>query len=860
MEQYSLAIIENTKGEVFLVRKSWSAPTADYKFSFPGGMVEKGETPLQAVCREMREETGITIKESECSHILTVDSDGDNGKIKKFYYKVHSENFNEEDVILNYENDKYQFISKEDYDADDLIPNLDIVLDFLCKNERFDYNSQTIKVGGILEKSFLDLLQPNPYQSVFEKGLDTSKLVLKEITDKMGRTMKKWVRASKPEGKTKKPKAEEKIKEKKPKAEGDEGKEPKKETHSGIDYHSVYNDAEKLANHAKEATPEQLATFIEKEKTNPNATNLVKLAENELKSRGIEKPSAQDKSPYGEKEKKAEEKKASKEPEAKSEKETKPETESSKEPEKKEKESEHSVHGQEHLDLADLADEPKDVVNYLPFVEKDKNLSDEEKERVKSKMYEHIGKLTHQSATDASKKEETKKEEPKKEEPKKEEPKKEAPKKEPESKEKEVEEKTFESKEKAEEKPKVDYSQMDDKEKFKKIDGAKQYEDGVYNMETGEGWVGDESLGEKVAEESEKIDNNIRSDISNLIDKDTRVGALTMQTGPGGLGKTFTAIKELKDNGHEEIKIGDKSKRGDKSKKGYVHVKGGMTPTSLFETMHDYPHATFVIDDAEKIFNNADALEYIKAATDTGGQTVTRGVAGSAADKADIQRERFTDQMENLKEDHQEHKDEYNRLVEERDPGNDRKIKAVKKKIRESNTKLRDKQRSIDALGDIRAKQFDFKGKVMMISNGFPLGNKELKKRMYDPLMSRTSSGQITDLAMSKEAKLHKLSTLIPHFDGGDHPDGGRIEPKNFGERKEVYDFVKKMVQDDRINDVSTRILSGVFGQKRQHEKAGKNWKMEVASQYKKANFELEKSMASDINIYNHLENLIFGL
>ena len=850
MKKYSVAIIENEKGEVLLLRRSWSAPWGDFQWSLPGGAINDKETPLEAVRRELKEETGIEVGEEECSHLLTIMDSSKQGKYQTFYYKVNSPNFSEDKIILNYENDKYQYLQKTDYKGEDLIPNLDVVFDFLCKKQRFDYNVETINIGDDIQKSLVSLIQPNPFQEVFEKGLDKSKLVLKEIIDKTGKKLKKWVRASKPEKKGRKAKQE------------DEAPEPK--SHSGVDYHSIYSDGEKLMAHAKTASPAQLATFIEKEGSNPKAKNLVDIAKKELKSRGVEEPAKDEKSPYGEPEKKDKQEKPEEKQEAEPEKKetSKPKETETEKPKQEKKESKDekklSKEGQEHLDLADLADESNDLVQYLPEVDKDSSISDDEKEHIKSKIYEHLGRLTHEESK--SGKDDVIKEHERLtkvlKSPDKKDDKKEAKIQEKELSDLKDEKKAAEPKK--EEKPKQDFSGMSDEDKLKNIKGAEKFDDGVYNPDTGEGWDGDNSLEDKHKQESEKIDSNIKTSIKNLIDDDTRVGALEMQEGPGGLGKTFTAVKELEESGYKEIKIGDKSKRGDKSEKGYVHVKGGMTPTSLFEAMHDHPNAVFVIDDAKKIFESGDALEYIKAATDTSKQTVTRGRSGGSADKAEANREKFSDQLENLKEDQKDLMDDMKSLKAERDPANDSKIRAKRKKIRDLQTKVKDKERQIEALGDIRAKQFDFKGKVLMISNGYPLGNKRLKKEMYEPLMSRTTSGQITDLGMSKEAKLHKLSTLIPHFDGGKNSSGEKIEPKNFQERKDVYDFVKKMVQEDRIGDISTRILSGVYTQKKQAEKSGKNWKMELAKQYKKQDDD-EFDKAGDVNIFNHLENLIFG-
>ena len=58
------AIIENDKGEIFCAKRSADMTLPNY-WEFPGGKIEAGETPEQALAREIQEEFSCTIQVGE---------------------------------------------------------------------------------------------------------------------------------------------------------------------------------------------------------------------------------------------------------------------------------------------------------------------------------------------------------------------------------------------------------------------------------------------------------------------------------------------------------------------------------------------------------------------------------------------------------------------------------------------------------------------------------------------------------------------------------------------------------------------------------------------------------------------------
>ncbi len=120
---YADAIIRNGKGEILFLRRNSNDSFYPNTWGLPGGKIESGETPEQAVRREVQEETDKDVLES---FLIAKKPLLNGGTIYLFECIVNKVDDN---IILdNNEHFSYQYISKYDYGKFNFIADLRSVL------------------------------------------------------------------------------------------------------------------------------------------------------------------------------------------------------------------------------------------------------------------------------------------------------------------------------------------------------------------------------------------------------------------------------------------------------------------------------------------------------------------------------------------------------------------------------------------------------------------------------------------------------------------------------------------------------------------------------------------------------------
>lgn len=102
-------VIFNREGKLLSIRRSKTAPTRPLCWDLPGGDLDFGEEPLASIKREIKEETGLMVK-----NIKPFDVEAHINSADDFWVTIAYRACNVAGkVILSYEHDQFQWLTPQ---------------------------------------------------------------------------------------------------------------------------------------------------------------------------------------------------------------------------------------------------------------------------------------------------------------------------------------------------------------------------------------------------------------------------------------------------------------------------------------------------------------------------------------------------------------------------------------------------------------------------------------------------------------------------------------------------------------------------------------------------------------------------
>ena len=129
-----------------------------------------------------------------------------------------------------------------------------------------------------------------------------------------------------------------------------------------------------------------------------------------------------------------------------------------------------------------------------------------------------------------------------------------------------------------------------------------------------------------IADKTEKYDINTRfgfvEKLVNMVAAGIQASAVL--TGEGGLGKTYTVTKTLKENGYKDISDLADFETGElvRKSKCFTMVKGYSTAKGLYRTLYENNNSVIVFDDCDAVLKDPVALNILKGALDSYGKRI----------------------------------------------------------------------------------------------------------------------------------------------------------------------------------------------------------------------------------------------
>ena len=120
------------QGRFLIMRRVDEIPALNGQWEFPGGKIEFGESPVEGLLRELREETGLIVRDPELLGIHSHVWHFPQQDVQAFliFYRVQTDT--DQIHLIKGENDDYKWVTLEEYlvHPDVLEPNRELVKRF----------------------------------------------------------------------------------------------------------------------------------------------------------------------------------------------------------------------------------------------------------------------------------------------------------------------------------------------------------------------------------------------------------------------------------------------------------------------------------------------------------------------------------------------------------------------------------------------------------------------------------------------------------------------------------------------------------------------------------------------------------
>lgn len=111
MSNSAKAILFDKNGRILVLWRSSTHPRYAHHLDFPGGLIDEGELPEDAVSREIFEETGLDVPAPDLK--LVKIRHPHTGSTQRFF--VANLNLSAPEIVISWEHESYKWLSLEEF-------------------------------------------------------------------------------------------------------------------------------------------------------------------------------------------------------------------------------------------------------------------------------------------------------------------------------------------------------------------------------------------------------------------------------------------------------------------------------------------------------------------------------------------------------------------------------------------------------------------------------------------------------------------------------------------------------------------------------------------------------------------------